>query len=72
MHLALRGAVEHSPEEVALTLLNNLAYAVGQRALWEHGYYAGTFSEYDMDAIRTFAARKDATDDPEGGAAPAS
>jgi REP element-mobilizing transposase RayT len=55
LHLALRGAIEHSPEDVALAFLNNLAFAVGQRRLWESGYYAGTFSEYDLDAVRTFA-----------------
>jgi REP element-mobilizing transposase RayT len=54
LHLALRADIEQSPEEVALAFLNNLAFAVGQRALWESGYYAGTFSEYDMDAVRTF------------------
>src|SRR5262249_54442440 len=40
LHLALRGDIGHSPQEVALAFLNNLAYAVGQRALWENGYYA--------------------------------
>lgn len=59
LHLALRGTIEHSPEEVALAFLNNLAYAVGQRPLWESGYYAGTFSEYDMDAVRAFAGSKE-------------
>lgn len=60
LHLALRGTVEHSPQDVALAFLNNLAFAVGQRPLWENGYYAGTFSEYDMSAIRAFVgARKE-------------
>jgi REP element-mobilizing transposase RayT len=54
LHLALRGVIDHSPEDVALAFLNNLAFAVGQRPWWESGYYAGTFGEYDMDAVRTF------------------
>lgn len=52
LHIALRGMVAQSPEEMALALMNNLAYALGQRRYWEPGYYVGTFSEYDMGAIR--------------------
>jgi REP element-mobilizing transposase RayT len=52
LHLALRGCVEQSPEEIALSFLNNLAYALGQRPWWEAGYYAGTFGEYGMAAVR--------------------
>jgi len=52
MHAALRGNIEHSPEEIALSLMNNLAYAMGQKAIWQFGYYAGTFSEYNMNAVR--------------------
>ena len=52
LHVALRGNVAQSPEEMVLALLNNLAYALGQVCYWEPGYYAGTFSEYDMDAVR--------------------
>jgi REP element-mobilizing transposase RayT len=52
MHLALRGKIEHSPEEIALGFLNNLAYAFGQKPIWQPSYYVGTFGEYDMDAVR--------------------
>lgn len=52
LHVALRGSVAQSPQEIVLALLNNLAYALGQRPHWEPGYYAGTFSEYDMGAVR--------------------
>jgi len=45
LHLAVRGAIAQAPEAIALSLLNNLAYGVGQRAWWESGYYAGTFGE---------------------------
>jgi REP element-mobilizing transposase RayT len=54
-HVALRGHVEQSPQEIALAFLNNLAYALGQNAVWEYGYYAGTFGEYDMNAVRRLA-----------------
>ena len=35
-----------------MTFQNNLAYALGQNAIWQPSYYVGTFSEYDMNAIR--------------------
>jgi len=52
LHLALRGAVAQSPEEIALSFLNNLAHVLGRRPWWEAGYYAGTFGEYSMSAVR--------------------
>jgi hypothetical protein len=52
LHLALRGNVRQSPEEIALTFQNNLAYALGQLRIWADSYYSGTFGEYDMWAIR--------------------
>ena len=52
VHVALRGNIEHAPEQIALAFMNNLAYALGQNAVWTFGYYVGTFSEYDMWAVR--------------------
>lgn len=52
LHMALRGMIDTSPESIALTFQNNVAYLLGQRPLWQPGYYVGTFGEYDMDAIR--------------------
>ena len=52
LHLALRGNIEQSPEEIALAIMNNLAYAFGQNPIWQPSYYAGTFGDYDMDAVR--------------------
>ncbi len=52
LHLALRGNPEQSPEEIALAFQNNLAFALGQNAVWEYNYYVGTFGEYDMGAVR--------------------
>jgi REP element-mobilizing transposase RayT len=53
LHLALRGAVDQTPEQIALAFLNNLAYALEQRPWWQSGYYAGTFGEYSMAAVRS-------------------
>ncbi len=52
LHASLRGTIAHTPEDIALAFLNNLAYAAGQKAIWEPCYYVGTFGEYDMGAVR--------------------
>jgi REP element-mobilizing transposase RayT len=56
LHLALRGNIEHSPQMIVLAFQNNTAYALGQKPIWCDNFYAGTFSEYDMHAIRRGAA----------------
>jgi REP element-mobilizing transposase RayT len=52
LHMALRGNIECAPEDVALSFMNNLAYVVGQKPIWQFGYYVGSFGEYDMNAVR--------------------
>lgn len=52
VHLALGGDIRKTPEEMALCYMNNLAWAVGQKEIWRPSYYAGTFGEYDMWAVR--------------------
>jgi REP element-mobilizing transposase RayT len=52
LHMSLRGAIDHSPEDIALAFLSNLAYALGQRRWWQAGYFAGTFGEYGIGAVR--------------------
>jgi REP element-mobilizing transposase RayT len=52
LHIALRGNVEDSPEDIALSFQNNLAYLAGGCRIWEHNYYVGTFGEYTMGAVR--------------------
>jgi REP element-mobilizing transposase RayT len=52
LHLALRADIGQAPEAIALSFLNNLAYALGQRPWWQGSYYAGTFGEYGMAAVR--------------------
>jgi len=54
VHMALRGNIERSPEEIALAFQNGLAGAAGCR-VWQDGFYVGTFSEYDLDVIRRIA-----------------
>ena len=52
VHIALRGAIEHSPEEIALAFMNNLSHMLRRGRVWRSGYYVGTFGEYNMNAIR--------------------
>jgi REP element-mobilizing transposase RayT len=58
LHVALRGNIEQSPQDVALGIQNNIAYMLGQVRIWDDGFYAGTFSEYDFGAIRAAIRRE--------------
>ena len=51
VHMALRGNIERSPEEIGLAFQNGLSRAAGCR-IWQDGFYVGTFSEYDLNVIR--------------------
>ena len=52
IHILLGCEVTESPEKVALSLLNNLAYVQGMRPVFRFGYYVGTFGNYNRNAIR--------------------
>ena len=52
VHLTIGCAIDESPEVVALSYMNNLAYAHGMEPLFCHSYYVGTFGTYDLNAIR--------------------
>lgn len=52
VHLALGCQVTESPEEVALSYMNNLAHVHGMQARFSYSYYVGTFGKYDIGAIR--------------------
>jgi REP element-mobilizing transposase RayT len=52
VHMAVRVHPEVSPEEMALAVMNNAAWGLGQFRFWQNGYYAGTFGEYTMRAVR--------------------
>lgn len=52
MHFVVGAPPASAPQEVALSYLNNLAYAHGMKELYSQSYYAGTVGEYDAWAIR--------------------
>ncbi|MEI8372456.1 MAG: hypothetical protein WCJ35_06430 [Planctomycetota bacterium] len=66
LHLALRGNIDSSPMDIAIGFQNNLAFAMGQVPIWQEGFYSGTFSEYDMGAVRRSAALAGQPDSPSG------
>jgi hypothetical protein len=49
--------VDDAPSQVALALLNNLAYAQAMKAAYRFGYYVGTFGNVDLGAMRHAARR---------------
>jgi REP element-mobilizing transposase RayT len=51
IHLTMRCPIDRSPEEVALSYLNNCAYACGRKPVFQFSYYVGTFGEYDRGAV---------------------
>ena len=67
IHLSLRGNVEYSPEDVALSFMNNIAFAFGQKAIFRPSYYVGTFGEYDMGAVRASSSQTYAPTGQAGG-----
>lgn len=52
IHLVVGCPVDCSPEEVALSLLNNCAYVYGMKPMYQFGYYVGTIGEFDRGAIQ--------------------
>jgi REP element-mobilizing transposase RayT len=46
------GHFEQTPEEIALAYQNNIAFALGQKPIWQESYYIGTIGQYAMAAIR--------------------
>ena len=52
IHILLGCSVVESPESVAISLLNYLAYVQGMTPAFRFSYYVGTFGHYDRNAIR--------------------
>lgn len=52
LHFALGCDVTESPQEVALSYMNNLAFMHGGARVFEDSYYVGTFGRFDLNATR--------------------
>lgn len=51
LHLAIGCDIENTPAQVAVMLLNNLAYAHGSVRVYRSSYYVGTFGQIDRGAL---------------------
>ncbi len=51
MHLAVGCHMELAPEEIVLSLMNNVAWVYGMRPVLSFSAFVGTFGEYDQRAI---------------------
>lgn len=65
LHLALSPHYARSPQEVALSYLNNVAYRFGMRPVLRPSAYLGSIGPYEMRAVRRAALGEAASD--EGG-----
>ena len=52
IHILLGAAVTESPESIAISLMNNIAYVYDMKPILKFSYYAGTFGGYDRGAVR--------------------
>lgn len=52
VHILLGAGVTESPQSVALSLMNNVAYVYDMRPILKFSYYAGTFGGYDRGVVR--------------------
>lgn len=52
VHIAVGCGIEDSPQDVALSYMNNLAYAHGMDRIYQYGYYAATFGQYDLCVVK--------------------
>ena len=51
IHMTLGCVVDQSPKDIALSYLNNCAYAIGMKPIFQLGYFSGTVGEYDRGAV---------------------
>ena len=54
LHMCLRGALEDSPEAIAIGYMNESCRKLGVVGLWRPSYYVGTTGAYNMSAVRSY------------------
>ncbi len=52
LHLGVIGAIDHSPETIAIEFMNGVVDSLGGIGLYRNGYYVATSGAYGMNAIR--------------------
>jgi REP element-mobilizing transposase RayT len=51
IHILVSPSIDSSPMQVALSLMNNMAFTQGMRPIFRYSFFAGTFGEYDRGAV---------------------
>jgi hypothetical protein len=51
VHVLVGPCIEDSPMDVALVLMNNMAFTQGMTPMFRTSFYVGTFGDYDRGAI---------------------
>ncbi|QDV23769.1 hypothetical protein [Aureliella helgolandensis] len=51
VHVLLSASVTESPQSIALSLMNNIAFVYGMKPVLKYSYYAGTFGSYNRGAM---------------------
>lgn len=52
LHLVLGVGYRYSPETIALSFMNNIAFRHEMQRLWMNSFYVGTVGPYDLNAVR--------------------
>lgn len=52
IHILLGAAVTESPQSVALSIMNNIAYVYEMTPILKFSFYVGTFGGYDRGVVR--------------------
>lgn len=52
LHLVLGVDYRNSPETIALSFMNKIAFRHGMQRLWMDSFYVGTVGPYDLNAVR--------------------
>ena len=64
IHLGVGCGIDDVPQDVALSVLNNLAFAFGMRPRFRFSYYVGTFGPRNRGAIRHAGSAQPFPTDP--------
>ena len=56
LHVLIGANVKDTPADVAMALMNNVAYVYEMKPVLKFSYYVGTFGQYDRGAVRKIVA----------------
>jgi len=56
LHVLIGADVKETPADIALSLMNNIAFVYKMKPVLRYSYYVGTFGEYDRGVVRKTVA----------------